>query len=991
MLVSWIMLMNKQHVLDENYKEEWMFLQVEDLPSFVHKNMKAIYVDEQRNQINQLKTNLDSLPVSNVKTKPLKSTAVMVSDLSDCERSLSPSDVVLSFTIEVLIMEARGLKLPAQKIVYCTMEVEGGEKFQTDQAEASRPKWDTQGDFTTTHPLPEVKVKLLLENKGVLAFDDKEIAKLTCNPYPGFTEDSRWYEAVPVKAGPLTDKIQIKMRIKMDKPLNLKKCGYMYSQGLNVWKRWKKRYFILLQVSQYKFALCSYHEKKGEPHEMIQLDGYTVDYAERPAGDEYEGGKYFFCCIKEGNSVTLSTDDEMERQMWVHKISQATGQSHRPVAPKTLEIGTAKTNSLTKLMGDTDRARKFGLDEAIQADPCKVDHHTLFKLLQFLTLEHRLNDTYSCLGWFSPGQLFVLDEYCSRYGVRGCYRHLYYLLNLLDKAESGIMIDSTLLHYSYAFCASHVHGNRPDGIVTVTTYEKEAFEDVKERLWSLLTNQIINFRYSFPFGRPEGALKATLSLFERVMMKDISTPVPPDEFQAEMRKCLKKAALVNYTKVSKFLKIEDFSSPDTNPVDRLDAMYQLADHCIDLLQQNEEHHGEALEWFSTLMVEHTELFWSLFTVDLDAALDVQHPDTWDSFSLFQLLNDYFNKELSLRNGPCHIHLQNKFAPLVIRYVDLMESSIAQSVNNGFERESWVPVGEGCTSSEDMFYKLSALKGFIDDLHWPEKELASHLRQRIELMSSDMIEACVMRVRESYSSWIKRGRYAMDYVIPQQICVMFNVIAQASKQAKDICHSTAEMRMQRDRGNPAEHSYHPDVREFLMETESFLITEIVAKIDTVLEGLLKKLSRYDQGTIKSHIFSLSSQTDEARIKYIQFCQVNLGQIQNSIHDDRSRKKLLRNWYGHLMRLLVTWLTDRISLKLHPYQLQTLFPLVKSFPEDFAVYGLKSSRVLHSSNYKRVYSRLQVEETLESGEGSIVLSNDIQGHSDSDDDSDFSEED
>ena len=117
---------------------------------------------------------------------------------------------------------------------------------------------------------------------------------------------------------------------------------------------------------------------------------------------------------------------------------------------------------------------------------------------------------------------------------------------------------------------------------------------------------------------------------------------------------------------------KDFSSPDTSAVDRLDAIYQLADYCIDLLQQNEEHHGEvreytrymlylslsylafcshftfslsqALEWFSTLMVEHTELFWSLFTFDLDAALDVQPPDTWDSFSLFQLLNDYFNKE-----------------------------------------------------------------------------------------------------------------------------------------------------------------------------------------------------------------------------------------------------------------------------------------------------------------------------------------------------------
>lgn len=63
-------------------------------------------------------------------------------------------------------------------------------------------------------------------------------------------------------------------------------------------------------------------------------------------------------------------------------------------------------------------------------------------------------------GWFSPGQVFVLDEYCARYGVRGCYRHLCYLSDLLDRAENQHMIDPTLIHYSFAFCASHVHGNR---------------------------------------------------------------------------------------------------------------------------------------------------------------------------------------------------------------------------------------------------------------------------------------------------------------------------------------------------------------------------------------------------------------------------------------------------------------------------------------------------------------------------------------------------
>lgn len=63
-------------------------------------------------------------------------------------------------------------------------------------------------------------------------------------------------------------------------------------------------------------------------------------------------------------------------------------------------------------------------------------------------------------GWFSPGQVFVLDEYCARYGVRGCHRHLCYLSELIEHSENGSVIDPTLLHYSFAFCASHVHGNR---------------------------------------------------------------------------------------------------------------------------------------------------------------------------------------------------------------------------------------------------------------------------------------------------------------------------------------------------------------------------------------------------------------------------------------------------------------------------------------------------------------------------------------------------
>ncbi len=43
---------------------------------------------------------------------------------------------------------------------------------------------------------------------------------------------------------------------------------------------------------------------------------------------------------------------------------------------------------------------------------------------------------------------------------------------------------------------------------------------------------------------------------------------------------------------------------------------------------------------------------------------------------------------NLKNGKFHQHLRDTFAPQVIRYVDLMESSIAQSIHKGFEKERW---------------------------------------------------------------------------------------------------------------------------------------------------------------------------------------------------------------------------------------------------------------------------------------------------------------
>ncbi|KAI3408904.1 hypothetical protein GPALN_007497 [Globodera pallida] len=126
----------------------------------------------------------------------------------------------------------------------------------------------------------------------------------------------------------------------------------------------------------------------------------------------------------------------------------------------------------------------------------------------------------------------------------------------------------------------------------------------------------------------------------------------------------------------------------------------------------------AFAWFSDLLADHSEMFWSLYSVDLDAALELQPPDSWDSFENFKM-------------GIFHTKLINQFSPMVVRYIDLMEHSISQSLEKNFFREKW-------EMRKDVFWKLDALQAFIQDLNWPEEEFAKYLQVRMRTLAAEII-------------------------------------------------------------------------------------------------------------------------------------------------------------------------------------------------------------------------------------------------------------
>ena len=152
----------------------------------------------------------------------------------------------------------------------------------------------------------------------------------------------------------------------------------------------------------------------------------------------------------------------------------------------------------------------------------------------------------------------------------------------------------------------------------------------------------------------------------------------------------------------------------------------------------------------------------------------------------------------------------------------------------------------------MLWKLDALQSFIKDLNWPDEVFGEHLEHRLKQMASDMIEACTSRVMKHFDGWMKKGIVILntnsgtDYLFPAECGVMVNVIIDCKAQALKLCSlNSGDL-----------NRYHTKIDEYLEKGLADMKRQLISKLLSVLEGLLKKLSRYDEGSFFSSILSLT---------------------------------------------------------------------------------------------------------------------------------------
>jgi hypothetical protein len=83
------------------------------------------------------------------------------------------------------------------------------------------------------------------------------------------------------------------------------------------------------------------------------------------------------------------------------------------------------------------------------------------------------------------------------------------------------------------------------------------------------------------------------------------------------------------------------------------------------------------------------------------------------------------------------------------------------------------------------------------------------------------------------------------------------------------------------------------------------------------------------------------------------------LRGKINDEIFTTGVFEQWYSEQVNMICAWLSERLEISLHAYQLACLSLIVKKIRNNFELQGV-SEKILEVKTYASILSRLNVEE-------------------------------
>jgi len=236
------------------------------------------------------------------------------------------------------------------------------------------------------------------------------------------------------------------------------------------------------------------------------------------------------------------------------------------------------------------------------------------------------------------------------------------------------------------------------------------------------------------------------------------------------------------------------------------------------------------------------------------------------------------------------------------------------------------------------------------------------------MACDMIESSIQRTYASFENKLKSGinLNPTDYILPNEICAMINVVLDAKNQSLKLCSADGLDMEKTVVKNGKKHKYHTKIDEQIEKISGQMSKDVVGKLVQVMDKTLSKLATFDEGSMMGSVLGFvnkkvnvtGSGTDLGK-SYILFIRSNLDTLSKRITDDCWILVVTERWYHGQMGMLATWLTNRMDKALHPYQCTCLSHIVKKMYNEYELHGMTDEKI-RTAHFTQVEQRMATEE-------------------------------